>query len=74
VVRIHLVPLLIGVGTPLFAGERGRADPGGEARRGVPLPTCATASRGPDAGRCQGAAVAPGKSGGWLDYVTCWRW
>jgi hypothetical protein len=27
----------------------------------------------PDAGRCQGADVDPGKSGGWLDYVTCWR-
>jgi dihydrofolate reductase len=34
-VYIHLVPLLMGEGTRLFAGERTELDPGGETRRGV---------------------------------------
>jgi dihydrofolate reductase len=33
-VRIHLVPLLLGEGTPQFARGAGRADPGGETRHG----------------------------------------
>lgn len=33
-VRIQLVPLLMGEGTPLFAGGACRADPGGGTRRG----------------------------------------
>jgi dihydrofolate reductase len=33
-VRIHLVPLLLGEGTPLFAGERGELIPEGNPSRG----------------------------------------
>jgi riboflavin biosynthesis pyrimidine reductase len=33
-VRVHLVPLLLGEGTPLFAGERAELIPRGNPSRG----------------------------------------
>jgi dihydrofolate reductase len=52
-VRIHLVPLLLGEGTPLFAGERAELIPEGEARHesgdspALPGPEACPAGRGP---------------------------